>query len=119
MLILSFVDPDPQRTAPFSSLSTLRSSGAKTGVPSSRYDHEPIRHTGTAEGIFLLRTFSSQRTKQNPKEFYVGVLGGKIVKEENPCYIKPENSWIVLNSGGGPTLDKPRPSVFGASAGLG
>ena len=32
--------------------------------------------------------------------------GGKIVKEANPCYIKLENSWIVLNSAGGPTSDK-------------
>jgi hypothetical protein len=25
----------------------------------------------------------------------------------NPCYIKLANSWIILNSGGGPTPDKP------------
>jgi hypothetical protein len=30
-----------------------------------------------------------------------------VVKEENPCYIKLANSWIILNSGGGPTPDKP------------
>ena len=30
-----------------------------------------------------------------------------MVKEENPCYIKLSNSWIILNSGGGPTPDKP------------
>ena len=37
----------------------------------------------------------------------VGILGRKVVKPENPCYIKLENSWIILNSGGGPTPDKP------------
>ena len=30
-----------------------------------------------------------------------------MIKAENPCYIKLANSWIVLNSGGGPTPDKP------------
>jgi hypothetical protein len=25
----------------------------------------------------------------------------------NPCYIKLANTWIILNSGGGPTPDKP------------
>jgi len=29
------------------------------------------------------------------------------VRPENPCYIKLKNSWIILNSGGGPTPDKP------------
>ena len=35
------------------------------------------------------------------------MLGGKIVAPENPCIIKLANSWIILNSGGGPTPDKP------------
>ncbi len=30
-----------------------------------------------------------------------------MIKPENPCYIKLANSWIILNSGGGPTPDKP------------
>ena len=41
------------------------------------------------------------------EDLYVGVLGGKVVKAENPCYIQLANSWIILNSGGGPTPDKP------------
>jgi catechol 2,3-dioxygenase-like lactoylglutathione lyase family enzyme len=56
---------------------------------------------------FLVAHFLTVKDQAKSKEFYVGVLGGKIVKEENPCYIKLENSWIVLNSGGGPTPDKP------------
>ena len=36
-----------------------------------------------------------------------GVLGGKVVAPESPCIIKLANSWIILNSGGGPTPDKP------------
>jgi hypothetical protein len=30
-----------------------------------------------------------------------------VIKPENSCYIKLANPWIVLNSGGGPTPDKP------------
>jgi catechol 2,3-dioxygenase-like lactoylglutathione lyase family enzyme len=41
------------------------------------------------------------------RDFYVGILGGKVVALENPCYIKLAKSWIILNSGGGPTPDKP------------
>jgi hypothetical protein len=52
---------------------------------------------------FFVTHFLAVRDQARSKEFYVGVLGGKIVKEENPCYIKLANSWIVLNSGGGPT----------------
>ncbi len=29
--------------------------------------------------------------------------GGKVIKPDNPCYIKLANTWIILNSGGGPT----------------
>ena len=31
-----------------------------------------------------------------------------MIKQKNPCYIKLANSWIILNSGGGPTPDKPQ-----------
>ena len=30
-----------------------------------------------------------------------------MIKPQNPCYIKLANTWIILNSGGGPTPDKP------------
>ena len=30
-----------------------------------------------------------------------------MIKPENPCYIKLANTWIILNSGRGPTHDKP------------
>jgi predicted enzyme related to lactoylglutathione lyase len=55
---------------------------------------------------FLVAHFLTVKDQAKSKEFYVGVLSGKIAKEENPCCIKLENSWIILNSGGGPTPDK-------------
>jgi lactoylglutathione lyase len=40
-------------------------------------------------------------------EFYLRILGSKIVREGEPTIIEIANSWIILNVGGGPTDDKP------------
>ena len=58
------------------------------------------------EGFFVTHFFTAGNQEKS-KDFYVRILGGKVIKPENPCYIKLANSWIVLNSGGGPTPDKP------------
>lgn len=58
------------------------------------------------EGFFVTH-FLTVKDQDKSKKFYVGILGGKVVKPENPCYIKLSISWIILNSGGGPTPDKP------------
>jgi catechol 2,3-dioxygenase-like lactoylglutathione lyase family enzyme len=62
----------------------------------------PIASTG-----FYVTHFLTVQDQAKSGDFYVRVLGGKVVKKENPCYIKLQNSWIILNSGGGPTPDKP------------
>jgi catechol 2,3-dioxygenase-like lactoylglutathione lyase family enzyme len=56
---------------------------------------------------FFVAHFLTVKDQAKSKAFYVGVLGGKVVKSENPSYVKLSNSWIILNSGGGPTPDKP------------
>jgi catechol 2,3-dioxygenase-like lactoylglutathione lyase family enzyme len=58
------------------------------------------------EGFFVTHFFTV-KDLEKAKDFYVRILGGKVIKPENPCYIKLANSWILLNSGGGPTPDKP------------
>jgi catechol 2,3-dioxygenase-like lactoylglutathione lyase family enzyme len=60
-----------------------------------------------AQDGFFVTHFLTVRDQAKSREFYVGVLGGRVVKLENPCYIKLSNSWLILNSGGGPTPDKP------------
>ena len=60
-----------------------------------------------AQEAFYVTHFLTVKDQAQSAKFYVEVLGGKVVKEENPCYIKLANSWIILNSGGGPTPDKP------------
>lgn len=60
-----------------------------------------------AQDGFYVAHFLTVADQQRSRNFYVGILGGRVVKEENPCYIKLANSWIILNAGGGPTPDKP------------
>jgi catechol 2,3-dioxygenase-like lactoylglutathione lyase family enzyme len=60
-----------------------------------------------AEQGFYVTHFLTVQDQARSARFYVEVLGGKVIKKENPCYIKLANSWLILNSGGGPTPDKP------------
>ena len=56
---------------------------------------------------FLVTHFLTVSDQARAREFYAGVLGGEVLAPENPYIIKLANSWIILNSGGGPTPDKP------------
>ena len=60
-----------------------------------------------AEHGFFVAHFLTVKDQAKSAEFYVGILGGKVVMEEDPTYIKLANSWLILNSEGGPTPDKP------------
>jgi lactoylglutathione lyase len=40
-------------------------------------------------------------------EFYSRVLGGQVIRERDPAVVRLSNSWIVIDSRGGPTDDKP------------
>ena len=62
------------------------------------------------EGFFATHFFTV-RDQEKSRDFYVRILGGKVIRPENPCYIKLANSWLILNSGGGPTPDKPEVSL--------
>ncbi|WP_328315660.1 VOC family protein [Streptomyces sp. NBC_00388] len=59
-----------------------------------------------AQGL-LLTHFLTVSDVPRSRAFYVDVLGGRAVLDENPCIIKVANSWIIMNPGGGPTDDKP------------
>jgi catechol 2,3-dioxygenase-like lactoylglutathione lyase family enzyme len=58
------------------------------------------------EGFFAAH-FLTVKDQEKSRDFYVGILGGKLIRPEDPCYIKLANTWMILNSGGGPTPDKP------------
>lgn len=56
---------------------------------------------------FFVTHFLTVKDQVKSSDFYAGILGGKVVAAENPFIIKLANSWIIPNSGGGPTPDKP------------
>jgi len=58
------------------------------------------------EGFFVTH-FITVKDQARSREFYSRTLGGKVVHKDSPCIVKLANSWIILNSGGGPTPDKP------------
>jgi catechol 2,3-dioxygenase-like lactoylglutathione lyase family enzyme len=60
-----------------------------------------------AQDGFYVTHFLTVADQKRSSDFYVKILGGKVVKANDPTYIKLANSWIILNSGGGPTPDKP------------
>jgi hypothetical protein len=75
---------------------------SKTWGHGMKLPDAPIAHEG-----FFATHFFTVSDQDKSKDFYVRILGGKVIKSDNPCYIKLANTWIILNSGGGPTPDKP------------
>ena len=58
------------------------------------------------EAIVLTRFIVSDDVERS-RRFYTEVLGGTVVRPGEPANVALSNSWIVINSGGGPTDDKP------------
>jgi catechol 2,3-dioxygenase-like lactoylglutathione lyase family enzyme len=56
---------------------------------------------------FILTHFITVADIKRSTHFYRDILGGEVVLEGEPTYVKLANSHIVLNVGGGPTDDKP------------
>ncbi|MBO0728304.1 MAG: VOC family protein [Acidimicrobiaceae bacterium] len=59
-----------------------------------------------SEGV-VVTIFITVRSVSRSRAFYSDILGGTVVLEENPCIVKLNNSWIIMNPGGPPTPDKP------------
>jgi catechol 2,3-dioxygenase-like lactoylglutathione lyase family enzyme len=58
------------------------------------------------EGI-LLTHFVVAEDVERSRVFYSEVLGGETVMDGEPSIVQLANSWIIINVGGGPTVDKP------------
>jgi len=58
------------------------------------------------EGIVLTRFIVSDDMERS-RRFYTEVLGGRVAFPGDPVNVALANSWIVINTGGGPTDDKP------------
>ena len=58
------------------------------------------------EGIVLTHFIVSDDVERS-RGFYSDVLGGETVMTGEPSIVQLANSWIIINVGGGPTIDKP------------
>jgi catechol 2,3-dioxygenase-like lactoylglutathione lyase family enzyme len=59
------------------------------------------------ESGILLTHFIVSNDIERSKRFYADVLGGEVVHEGEPTMVALANGWVTINSGGGPTADKP------------
>ena len=55
----------------------------------------------------LLTHFIVTEDIARSRGFYADVLGGEVVSASEPAIVQLANSWIIMNTGGGPTDDKP------------
>ena len=56
---------------------------------------------------FAVTHFLVVSDQDRSRDFYRSLLNGKVLLERDPVIMKVANSWLILNSGGGPTDDKP------------
>ena len=59
-----------------------------------------------SEGIRLTHFIVAEDVERS-RAFYTDVLGGETVRVGEPSIVQLANSWIIINVGGGPTVDKP------------
>ena len=85
---------------------------AHEDVPFIDYENLPAPTDGIVVTLFI-----TVRSVARSRAFYSEVLGGQVVLEENPCIVKLANSWVLMNPGGPPTLDKPDISVVNYESG--
>jgi catechol 2,3-dioxygenase-like lactoylglutathione lyase family enzyme len=59
-----------------------------------------------SQGILLTHFVVSDDVERS-RRFYTDVLGGETIRSGEPSFVALANGWIIINSGGGPTEDKP------------
>ena len=56
---------------------------------------------------FVLTHFLVVSDQERSRVFYQSLFDGQVLLERDPVIMKVANSWIILNVGGEPTVDKP------------
>ena len=56
---------------------------------------------------FVLTHFIVSKDVERSRRFYTDVLGGETVLQGGPTIVALANGWVTINTGGGPTDDKP------------
>jgi catechol 2,3-dioxygenase-like lactoylglutathione lyase family enzyme len=66
----------------------------------------PLGQAAEEQGIVLTQMLIVADIERSVR-FYRDVLGATVVSENAPAMLRFYNGWIVINTGGGPTPDKP------------
>src|SRR3979411_576723 len=56
---------------------------------------------------FVLTHFLVVSDQERSRAFYQSLFDGQVLLERDPVIMKVADSWIILNVGGEPTVDKP------------
>jgi lactoylglutathione lyase len=56
---------------------------------------------------FVITHFLVVSDQDRAREFYRTLFDGQVLIERDPVIMKVANTWLILNTGGGPTDDKP------------
>ena len=56
---------------------------------------------------FVVTHFLVVADQEQSRDYYRDVFGAEVLRERDPVILKLANSWLILNTGGGPTDDKP------------
>ena len=60
---------------------------------------------------FVVTHFLVVADQDQSRDYYRDVLGAEVLRERDPVIMKLANSWVILNTGGGPpTTSPPSPS---------
>ena len=63
-------------------------------------------HLGPGEGMYVA-FFLVVSDQDRSRNFYQSVFGGKVLRERDPVILEVAGARLILNTGGGPTDDKP------------
>jgi lactoylglutathione lyase len=56
---------------------------------------------------FVVTHFLVVSDADQSRDYYRDVFGAVVVRDRDPVILQLANSWLILNTGGGPTDDKP------------
>ena len=66
----------------------------------------PLGQAAQQDGIVMTQMLIVADVKRSVS-FYRDVLGATVLREHSPAMLRFHTGWLVINSGGGPTPDKP------------
>ena len=57
---------------------------------------------------FIVTHFLVVSDQDRSREYYRTVFSAEVIRDRDPVVLALANSWLILNTGGGPTADKPK-----------